>query len=106
LLSVFQNVDKPFQHRSNELHTAVNADGFEIDVVCRAAKAGLVATNDHMAVMRMPAPASFIRVKENLAAMRIRDPLKACKDALPAQIVSQLMRDCALRQSGEQSASS
>ncbi len=43
-----------------------------------------------------PTPATFIRVKEKLAAMRTRDPLKARKDALHAQIVSQLVRDFAL----------
>ena len=130
LLSVFQKVDKTFQLRSNQLYTAVNADGFEIDVVRRAAKDGdlhplrvsrhdedfwaaqistgstlldgghfeqaVVATSGHMAVMRVPTPASFIRVKEKLAAMRTRDPLKARKDALHAQIVGQLVRDYAL----------
>ena len=134
LLPVFQKVDKTFQLRSNQLHTAVNADGFEIDVVRRAAKDGdlhplrvsqhdehfwavqistgsklldgglfeqaVVATSGHMAVMRVPTPASFICVKEKLAAMRTRDPLKARKDALQAQIVSQLVRDYALGEIG------
>ena len=134
LLSVFQKVDKTFQLRSKQLYTAVNADGFEIDVVRRAAKDGdlhplrvsrhdedfwaaqistgstlldgghfeqaVVATSGHMAVMRVPTPASFIRVKEKLAAMRTRDPLKARKDALQAQIVSQLVRDYALGELG------
>jgi hypothetical protein len=130
LLSVFQKVDKTFQLRSKQLYTAVNADGFEIDVVRRAAKDGdphplqlsrhdedfwavqistgstlldggpfeqaVVATSGHMAVMRAPTPATFIRVKEKLAALRTRDPLKARKDALQAQIVSQLVREYAL----------
>ena len=134
LLSVFQKVDKTFQLRSKQLYTAVNADGFEIDVVRRAAKDGdlhplqvtrhdedfwaaqistgstlldgghfeqaVVATSGHMAVMRVPSPATFIRVKEKLAAMRTRDPLKARKDALQAQIVSQLVRDYALGELG------
>ena len=134
LLSVFQKVDKTFQLRSNQLYTAVNADGFEIDVVRRTAKDGdlhplrvsrhdedfwaaqistgstlldgghfeqtIVATSGHMAVMRVPTPATFIRVKEKLAATRTRDPLKARKDALQAQIVSQLVRDYALGELG------
>ena len=112
----------------------VNADGFEIDVVRRAAKDGdphplrvsqhdedfwavqistgsplldgghfeqaVIATSGHMAVMRAPTPGSFIRVKEKLAAMRTRDPLKARKDALHAQIVSQLVRDYAFGELG------
>ena len=134
LLSVFQKVDKTFQLRSNQLYTAVNADGFEIDVVRRAAKGGdlhplrvsqhdedfwaaqistgstlldgghfeqaVVATSGHMAVMRVPTPATFIRVKEKLAATRTRNPLKARKDALQARIVSQLVRDYALGELG------
>ena len=130
LLAVFQKVDKTFQLRSNQLYTAVNADGFEIDVVRRTAKDGylhplrlsrhdedfwavqistgsalldgghfdqtVVSTSGHMAVMRVPTPASFIRIKQKLAAMRTRDPLKARKDALQAQIVSQLVGDYAL----------
>jgi hypothetical protein len=133
LLSVFQKVDKTFQLRDDQLYTAVNADGFEIDVVRRAAKDGdphplrvskheedfwavqistgstlldgghfeqaVVATSGHMAHMRVPSPASFIRVKQKLATLRTRDPLKARKDALQANIVSQLVRDYAL---GEQ----
>jgi hypothetical protein len=130
LLSVFQKVDKTFQLRGDQLYAAMNADGFEIDVVRRAAKDGdphplrvsqhdedfwavqistgstlldgghfeqaVVATSGHMAVIRVPTPASFVRVKEKLAATRTRDPLKARKDALQAQIVSQLVRDYAL----------
>jgi hypothetical protein len=130
LLSVFQKVDKTFQLRDDQLYTAVNADGFEIDVVRRAAKDGdphplrvskhdedfwavqistgstlldgghfeqaVVATSGHMAHMRVPSPASFIRVKQKLAAMRSRDPLKARKDALQADIVSVLVTDYAL----------
>ena len=130
LLSVFKKVDKTFELREDQLYTAVNADGFEIDVVRRAAKDGdphplrvskyeedfwavqistgsnlldggyfeqaVVATSGHMAMVRAPAPASFVRVKQKLATMRSRDPLKARKDALQAKIVSQLVRDYAL----------
>jgi Nucleotidyltransferase len=52
-----------------------------------------------MAHMRVPSPASFIRVKHQLATLRTRDPLKARNDALQADIVNQLVRDYAL---GEQ----
>ena len=113
LLSVFQKVDKTFQLRSKQLYTAVNADGFEIDVVRRAAKDGdlhplrvsrhdedfwavqistgstlldgghfeqaVVATSGHMAVMRVPTPAIFIRVKEKLAAMQEMQKRIGCR---------------------------
>lgn len=49
-----------------------------------------------MAMVCVPAPASFVGVQQQLAAMRNRDPLKARKDALQAEMVSQLMRDDAL----------
>ena len=134
LLSVFKKVDKTFELREDQLYTAVNADGFEIDVARRAAKDGdphplrvskyeedfwavqistgsnlldggyfeqaVVATSGHMAMMRTPAPASFVRVKQTLASLRTRDPLKARKDAVQAEIVSELMRDYALGEQG------
>jgi hypothetical protein len=134
LLSVFKKVDKTFELREDQRYTAVNADGFEIDVVRRTAKDGdphplrvskyeedfwavqistgsnlldgghfeqaVVATSGHMAMVRAPAPASFIRVKQQLSKLRTRDPLKARKDALQAQIVSQLMQDYALGEHG------
>jgi hypothetical protein len=130
LLSVFKKVDNTFELRDDQRYTAVNADGFEIDVVRRAVKDGdphplrvskyeedfwavqistgnslldggyfeqaVVATSGHMALVRTPAPASFVRVKQELASMRTRDPLKARKDALQAEIVQQLIQDYAL----------
>ncbi len=132
LLSVFQKVDKTFELRADQKYTAVNADGFEIDVVRRAAKdadphplrlstheedfwavqistgsklpdggnfeQAVVATSGHMAWMRAPSPATFVRVKQQLAAMRERDPLKARKDALQAEIVVRLMREYGLEE--------
>jgi hypothetical protein len=130
LLSVFQKVDKTFELRPDQPYTAVNADGFEIDVVWREVKGGdphplrvsrfeedfwavqistgaslldgghfdqaVVATNGKMAMMRVPAPANFVRVKKRLASMRGRDPLKARKDALQASIVAAMIQDYAL----------
>ncbi len=130
LLSIFQKVDKTFELRADQKYTAVNADGFEIDVVRRAAKdtdphplrlsaheddfwavqistgsklldgghfeQAVVATSGHMAWMRAPSPTMFVRVKQQLAAMRERDPLKARKDALQAEIVQQMVLNYAL----------
>ena len=56
----------------------------------------VVATSGHMSMMRVPAPANFVRVKKKLAGMRTRDPLKARKDALQAGIVESLIREYAL----------
>jgi hypothetical protein len=130
LLSIFQKVDKTFELRHDQPYTAVNADGFEIDVVRRQAKdadphplrvskyeedfwavqistgsilldggyfdQAVVSVSGHMAMMRVPAPKNFVKVKRRLAALRERDPLKAPKDALQARIVEALIRDYAL----------
>jgi hypothetical protein len=130
MLAVLQRVDKTFELRPDQLYTAVNSEGFEIDIVRRAAKSAdphplrvskyeedfwavqiptgsdlldgghfeqmVVATSGHMATMRVPAPANFVRIKKKLSNMRTRDPLKARKDALQASIVEGLMQDYAL----------
>ena len=105
LLSVFKKVDKTFELREDQRYTAVNADGFEIDVVRRSAKDGdphplrvskyeedfwavqistgsalldggyfeqaVVATSGHMAMVRAPAPASFVKIKSFLVHWKI-----------------------------------
>jgi len=38
LLGIFQKVDKTFQLRSDQKYTAVNASGFEVDIIRRAAQ--------------------------------------------------------------------
>ena len=50
----------------------------------------LVAANGEMAVMRTLHPLDFIRLKLELAGLSGRDPLKAPKDRLQAQVVQQL----------------
>ncbi len=50
----------------------------------------LVAANGEMAMMRTLHPMDFIRLKKELAALPGRDPLKAPKDRLQAQVVQQL----------------
>ena len=40
LLSVLQKVDSTFDLRDDQLYTAVNASGFEVDVIRRMAKSG------------------------------------------------------------------
>ncbi|MCX7246196.1 MAG: GSU2403 family nucleotidyltransferase fold protein [Burkholderiales bacterium] len=112
LLSIFQKVDKTFVLREDQKYTAVNAPGFEIDVIRRSAQTGagtdphpderfsqmVVATNGNMATMHAPAPESFVRIKTALGQQRDRDPLKSRKDSLQARVVTQLLDHCGLRQ--------
>jgi hypothetical protein len=112
LLSIFQKVDKTFVLREDQKYTAVNASGFEIDVIRRSAQTGagtdpptderfsqmVVATNGNMATMHAPAPESFVRIKTALGQQRDRDPLKSRKDSLQARVVTQLLDHCGLRQ--------
>lgn len=46
LLGIFQRVDKTFDLRADQKYTAVNANGFEIDVIRRSAK-GPAASDPH-----------------------------------------------------------
>jgi len=108
LLGIFQKVDKTFVLRDDQKYTAVNASGFEIDVIRRTAqtRAGIdphpftqmvVATNGSMATMHAPSPDSFVRIKTALSQQSDRDPLKSRKDSLQAQVVMQLLDSHGLR---------
>lgn len=112
LLSIFQKVDKTFVLREDQKYTAVNASGFEIDVIRRSAQTGagtdphpderfsqmVVATSGNMATMHAPSPDSFVTIKTALSQQRDRDPLKSRKDSLQARVVTQLLDHCGLRQ--------
>lgn len=127
LLGIFQRIDKTFSLRADQRYTAVNASGFEIDVIRRPAetRAGsdphplrvsdheddfwavqvstgqalldggrftqtVVASNGSMATMHAAEPRTFIRVKRSLSERPDRDPLKARKDRLQAEVVQRL----------------
>jgi len=126
-LRVLQKVDGSFRLIPDQLQTAVNDDGFEVDVIRRKAAADdphpmrmsddegdfwaaqidqgermasgrkfehlVVAANGEMAVMRTLHPLDFIRLKNELAARRSRDPQKAPKDRLQAKVVQQMWDD-------------
>ncbi len=129
LLGIFQKVDKTFQLRADQKYTAVNASGFEIDIIRRSAdtRAGVdphplrvsdfeddfwavqvstgqalldggsfrqmvVSSNGHMATMVAPSPENFVRIKTQLGKRSDRDPLKARKDLLQAQVVQELLQ--------------
>lgn len=124
LIAVLRKADPSFRVMRDQLHTAVNDDGFEIDIIRRRADHGdphplrmsddeddfwaaqidqgekilsgrkfehlVVATNGEMATLRTLHPQDFIRLKQELAARPGRDPQKAPKDRLQAQVVQQL----------------
>lgn len=124
LIRVLQKADPSFRVRADQLHTAVNDDGFEIDIIRREAAASdphpmrmsdeeddfwaaqidqgekiasgkkfehlVVAANGEMATMRTLHPLDFIRLKLELSRRPGRDPQKAPKDRLQAEVVRQL----------------
>lgn len=125
-IGLLQRVDKSFRIRRGQKYTAVNADGFEVDIIRApagkdaaphplrlsdheddfwAAQVGtgwrllgarpfsqvVVATNGRMARMRTVHPLDFVRIKIGLSQAPGRDPAKARKDALQAQVVRDLV---------------
>ncbi|HSW17322.1 MAG TPA: GSU2403 family nucleotidyltransferase fold protein [Ramlibacter sp.] len=127
LIRVLQKADPSFRVMADQLQTAVNDDGFEVDVIRRQVAAGdphpmrmsddeedfwaaqidqgekiasggkfehlVVAANGEMATMRTLHPLDFIRLKQELSRRPGRDPQKAPKDRLQAQVVQQLWDD-------------
>ena len=124
LIAVFRKADPTFRVMREQLQTAVNDDGFEIDIIRRQAAAGdphplrmsddeddfwavqvdqgekiasgrkveqlVVAANGEMATMRTLHPLDFVRLKTELSRRPGRDPQKAPKDRLQAQVVQEL----------------
>ncbi len=95
-LAVLRKADASYVPRDDQLYTAVNAKGFEVDVLRAQARPGerfeqvVVATNGQMARMRTIHPLAFIQAKLTLAGSALRDPLKRRKDKLQAQLAQQL----------------
>lgn len=123
-IGVLRKADPSFRLMRHQLQTAVNDDGFEIDLIRRRATQDdphpmpmsddeddfwavqvadgdkmvtgrkfeqlVVATSGEMAVMRTLHPLDFIRIKRRLAEPPDRDPRKAPKDRLQAEVVQQL----------------
>jgi len=124
LIKVLQKADPSFRVMRGQLQTAVNDDGFEIDIIRRQSKDGdphpmrmsddeddfwaaqidqgekilsgrkfehlVVAANGEMATMRTLHPMDFVRLKLELSERANRDPLKAPKDRMQAEVVQQL----------------
>ncbi len=133
LITVLRKADPTFRVKRDQLQTAVNDSGFEIDVIRRQATGGdphplrmsdeeddfwavqvdqgdklgssrkfeqlVVGANGEMASMRTLHPLDFIRLKLELSQRAGRDPQKAPKDRLQAQVVQQLW-DTSLRHLG------
>ncbi len=124
LVEVLRKADPSFRVMPQQLQTAINDDGFEVDIIRREATADdphplrmsddeedfwaaqidqgeriasgrkfehlVVAPNGEMASMRTLHPQDFIRLKLELARRAGRDPQKAPKDKLQAQVVLEL----------------
>jgi Nucleotidyltransferase len=123
-IGVLRKADKTFRVRPDQLQTAVNDGGFEVDLIIRIAvdaephplkmsdaeedlwavqvSSGnrmvssrrftqtVVSARGDMALMRTVHPLDFIQVKRALAHSSARDPLKARKDALQADVAQHL----------------
>ena len=99
MLGVLKKVDPTFRIRQSQKYTAVNKDGFEVDIIRRANvlldapgfSAVIVATNGTMARMDTVHPATFVAFKRWMADQTGREALKRRRDALQADAVQSLM---------------
>lgn len=106
-LDILRRVDKTFERHPTESCRAVNSKGYEIGLICRfqpvRASTGerllsvprfeqiVVSQSGSMARMRTVHPMAFARIKRQLAASPQRDPRKATKDMLQAELVEQMV---------------
>lgn len=102
-LNVLRKADKSFQLRQDQLYTAVNDSGFEVEVklsdedddFCglapRPFEQIVVATTGVMARLRTIHPQDFCRIKRLLAALPHRERGKHRKDELQARVVAALV---------------
>ena len=118
MLGVLQKVDPTFRIRNSQKYTAVNKDGFEVDIIRREQmsddkedfwvaqaphaqelldspqfSAVIVATNGDMARMTTLEPMAFVRFKRWMSTLPQRDPLKRRRDALQAEAVEEVVQE-------------
>lgn len=127
LLGLLKKVDPTFRLRADAKHTAVNDEGFEIDIlrrepvngdphplritedeedfwVVQARRAGvmldsptfssmIVAPSGQMARLTTISPLTFVKFKRWMGAQADRDPLKAVRDRLQADLVKDLVKE-------------
>ena len=102
MLGVLKKVDATFRIRKGQKYTAVNKDGFEVDIIRRERRANvlldspaysavIVASNGSMARMNTVHPATFVAFKRWLSTQAERDALKRRRDALQADTVQELL---------------
>jgi hypothetical protein len=125
LIRVLKKVDKTFVVRNDQPYTAINDDGFEVDILRRIPKGDdphpfrmsedvqdfwavpattaetmtsaapfsqvVVATTGKMAIMHTVHPLTFVSIKERLAGLKERDPLKRRRDLAQAQAVAEIV---------------
>lgn len=98
MLGVLKKVDSTFHIRKSQKYTAVNKDGFEVDII-RRERAGddpgfsavIVASNGAMARMNTVHPATFVAFKRWLSIQNEREAMKRRRDALQADTVQELL---------------
>ncbi len=113
MLGVLKKVDNTFRIRKSQKYTAVNKDGFEVDIIrCDSAdddswvvqarranvlldspgfSAVIVASNGTMARMNTVHPATFVAFKRWMANQADREALKRRRDVLQADAVQELL---------------
>jgi hypothetical protein len=98
MLGVLKKVDSTFRIRKSQKYTAVNKDGFEVDIIRRERaddepgfSAVIVASNGTMARMNTVHPATFIAFKRWMAKQPDREALKRRRDVLQADAVQELL---------------
>ena len=102
MLGVLKKVDATFRIRKGQKYTAVNKEGFEVDIIRRERRANvlldspaysavIVASNGTMARMNTVHPATFVAFKRWLSTQAERDALKRRRDALQADTVQELL---------------
>lgn len=100
MLAALQKVDKTFQVIDDQKYTAINKDGFEVDIIRRDELMNapefseiVVAENGSMARLSTIHPAVFVRFKRWMANELDRDPLKRRRDALQADAVEWVLNE-------------
>jgi hypothetical protein len=102
MLGVLKKVDATFRIRKGQKYTAVNKEGFEVDIIRRERRANvlldspgfsavIVASNGTMARMNTVHPVTFVAFKRWMSTQAERDALKRRRDALQADTVQELL---------------
>ena len=113
ILSILKTVDKTFELKDNERHSAVNGGGFSVDFLRREVKEGdthpmklsdadellnaprfssmVVSASGAMARMNTIHPSVFVEFKRWLSRRESREAIKRKRDQLQAEIVESLV---------------